>query len=77
MGSGLHKQPSVPALSSMGFAESLAQLYMKEGVPAKDLFAAFAGLVATRDPLLAADCLTALDQAFQNGACAKVRGPTA
>jgi hypothetical protein len=57
-------EPEVPyeALEAASFAESLALQYVAQGGDTKDLFVAFAGLVAGASKEIAARCLIAVDE---------------
>lgn len=59
-----HPNSELPrhALDAAGFADRLAQEYVKQGGDGRALFVAFAGLVSARDKQVGADCLTALDR---------------
>jgi hypothetical protein len=56
------------SLNAASFAESLAWQYAAGGGDSRVLLATLAGLVAARDPQLAADCLMALDAALSRRA---------
>ena len=51
-------------LRATSFAENLARRYVSNVDDSRSLIGAFAGLVAARDPRLAADCLIALEEAL-------------
>jgi hypothetical protein len=57
-------EPPQESFQVANFADSLVQHYVRQGGDAKDLFIAFAGLVAAVSAKTAADCLIALDEAM-------------
>lgn len=52
------------ALDAASFAALMVRGYAAAGERPEDLFVAFAGLVSSRDRVLAANCLIALDRAI-------------
>jgi hypothetical protein len=65
------------AFRAANFAESLARQYVCHGGEARDLFVAFAGLVAGLSEKTATDCLIALDEAIGRDAISERRAPSA
>ena len=57
-------EPPRELYEAAAFAHSLVKLAENECRNTTDLFVALAGLVASRDQALAADCLLALDSAL-------------
>ncbi len=61
------REPDVPAdvLSAMSLAQSIAREHAREGGDLAELLGAYAGLVATMDTKIAADCLIAIEGAVR------------
>jgi hypothetical protein len=71
----LKSEPPTQAFLAASFADSLVQQYVCQGGEARDLFVAFAGLVAGISEKIAMDCLIALDETIERSASAKNVSP--
>jgi hypothetical protein len=71
------REPPEASFSSAAFADSLFEKANSQGIPSKDLFVAFAGIVGGLNGKLAADCLTALEAAIDGDANAETCAPSA